>query len=42
MQISFVSMPVFSFDLNMYGGDLTLLPGVELWLNQLIRQFVLG
>ncbi len=42
VQISFVTMPNFSFDLNMYGGDLTLLPGVEMWLNQLIKEFVLG
>ena len=42
LQIAFVDMPSFSFDLNMYGGDLTLLPGVEMWLNSIIKEYVLG
>ncbi|KAK9861272.1 hypothetical protein WJX84_001563 [Apatococcus fuscideae] len=42
VKIAFVDMPSFSFDLNMYGGDLTLLPGVEMWLNAIIKEYVLG
>ena len=30
-----------SFDLEVLGGDITLLPGLEAWLNSLIRTSVL-
>ena len=40
-QISLVDMPDFSFDLDVLGGDITLLPGLEAWLNNLIRSSVL-
>ena len=41
MQVSLVDMPDFSFDLDVLGGDVTLLPGLEAWLNSLIRSSVL-
>lgn len=33
-------MPQFSYNLNVYGGDVTFLPGLEVWLNSLLRDTV--
>ncbi|BDA48413.1 Synaptotagmin-2 [Coccomyxa sp. Obi] len=41
IQVSLVEMPDFSFDLEVLGGDITLLPGLEAWLNSFVRQSVL-
>ncbi|KAK9917790.1 hypothetical protein WJX75_008296 [Coccomyxa subellipsoidea] len=41
IQVSLVEMPDFSFDLDVLGGDITLLPGLEAWLNSFIRASVL-
>ncbi|EIE27751.1 hypothetical protein COCSUDRAFT_45975 [Coccomyxa subellipsoidea C-169] len=41
IQVSLVEMPDFSFDLEVLGGDITLLPGLEAWLNSFIRASVL-
>lgn len=35
-------MPRFSFDLTAYGGDLSILPGLEAWLHGLVKDAVLG
>ncbi|CAL5224210.1 g6855 [Coccomyxa viridis] len=40
-QFSLVQMPEFSFDLDVLGGDVTLLPGLEAWLNSFIASTVL-
>ena len=34
-------MPSFSFNINVYGGDITFLPGVEKWINWFIETRVL-
>ena len=34
-------MPDFSFDLHVLGGDVTLLPGLEAWLNSYVRHSLL-
>ena len=39
-QVSFIEMPEFSYNLNVYGGDVTFLPGLEVWLNSLMREKV--
>ena len=41
VQISLVEMPSFSFNMNVYGGDITFLPGVEKWINWFIETRVL-
>ena len=41
VQISLVEMPSFSFNINVYGGDITFLPGVEKWINWFIETRVL-
>ena len=41
LQISLVEMPSFSFNINVYGGDITFLPGVEKWINWFIETRVL-
>lgn len=41
LQVSLVGQPDFSFDLNVYGGDLTILPGLEGFLSGFIRDIVL-
>lgn len=41
MQMSLVEMPSFSFNINVYGGDITFLPGVEKWINWFIETRVL-
>lgn len=40
-QVSFTDMPDFSFDLQVLGGDITLLPGLEAWLNAFVRHSLL-
>lgn len=40
MQVSLLDMPQFSYNLNVYGGDVTFLPGLEVWLNSLLRDTV--
>lgn len=37
IQVSFVGMPKYSFDLRVYGGNVRMLPGVQAYLNQLVR-----
>ena len=39
-QVSLLDMPQFSYNLNVYGGDVTFLPGLEVWLNSLLRDTV--
>ncbi|KAK9838568.1 hypothetical protein WJX81_007714 [Elliptochloris bilobata] len=41
IQVAFVEMPKFHFDLNVYGGDVTFLPGIEQWLRHVAREKVL-
>ena len=41
VQMSLVEMPSFSFNINVYGGDITFLPGVEKWINWFIETRVL-
>lgn len=41
LQISLVEMPSFSFNIHVYGGDITFLPGVEKWINWFIETRVL-
>jgi hypothetical protein len=40
-QVSLTDMPDFSFDLQVLGGDVTLLPGLEAWLNSYVRHSLL-
>ena len=42
LQVSLVEQPQFGFELTLYGGDITLLPGLEAWLTAVIRDAVLG
>ena len=41
VKISLVEMPSFSFNINVYGGDITFMPGVEKWINWFIESRVL-
>lgn len=41
IQFALVEMPSFSFDITVYGGDATFLPGLEAWINSLIKETVL-
>lgn len=41
MQIAFVEMPNFNFDLTLYGGDIGFLPGLEAWITTVIKDSVL-
>ena len=41
LQFALVEMPSFSFDITVYGGDATFLPGLEAWINSLIKDTVL-
>ena len=34
--------PEFAYSLNIQGGDVTFLPGLEAWLNNFIKSMVLG
>ncbi|KAK9815210.1 hypothetical protein WJX72_000038 [[Myrmecia] bisecta] len=36
-QISLVEMPKMSFEVTLYGGNVTLLPGLEMWLNTFLK-----
>ena len=40
-QIALTEVPKFSFDLSVYGGDISVLPGLEAWLHGLIQDAVL-
>ena len=39
-QVALVEMPKFSFDVTMYGGDVSLVPGLEKWLTQFMKDTV--
>lgn len=39
--IIFIGLVLCSFDLDVLGGDVTLLPGLEAWLNSFIASTVL-
>ena len=39
--LSLVDFPEFGFDLTLYGGDVTLLPGLESFLSSVLRDFVI-
>lgn len=41
MQVAFVEMPNFNFDLTLYGGDIGFLPGLEAWITTVIKDSVL-
>ena len=41
LQIAFVEMPNFNFDLTLYGGDIGFLPGLEAWITAVIKDSVL-
>lgn len=40
MQAALVEMPKFSFDVTMYGGDVSLVPGLEQWLTTFMKDTV--
>lgn len=40
-QVAFTEVPKFAFDLTVWGGDLSVLPGLETWLQGLIKDAVL-
>ena len=40
MQAALVEMPKFSFDVTMYGGDVSLVPGLEQWLTTFMQETV--
>ena len=39
-QVALVEMPKFSFDVTMYGGDVSLVPGLEQWLTTFMKDTV--
>lgn len=41
VQVAFVEMPNFNFDLTLYGGDIGFLPGLEAWITTVIKDSVL-
>ena len=41
MQLAFVEQPQFSFDVQLYGGDMNMLPGLEEWLTTFVRYSLL-
>jgi hypothetical protein len=41
VQISLVEQPHLSYSLNVQGGDITFLPGLELFINNLLRDIVM-
>ena len=41
LQFSLVQPPKYHYHLSLYGGDLTLLPGVEAWLDSVINDCVI-
>ena len=41
LSVALVDFPRFGFDLTLYGGDLTLLPGLEAFLSAVLRDFVM-
>jgi hypothetical protein len=40
VSVSFVDAPDLAFALTLYGGDVTLLPGLEAWLAGLLRDWL--
>ena len=40
-QVSLVEEPDFSFSIQLQGGDITFLPGLELWLSSFIKDVLL-
>lgn len=40
-EVAFTELPKFSFDLSVYGGDVSVLPGLETWLHGLIQDAIL-
>ena len=40
MQVALVEMPNFSFDVTIYGGDASLVPGLEQWLSAFMKDRV--
>ncbi|KAL4444585.1 hypothetical protein ABPG77_002402 [Micractinium sp. CCAP 211/92] len=42
VQMAFTEIPKFAFDLTVYGGDVSVLPGMETWLHGLITDAVLA
>ncbi len=40
--MAFTEIPKFAFDLTVYGGDVSVLPGMETWLHGLITDAVLA
>ena len=41
LQVSLVSQPEFSYNLSVQGGDITFLPGLEVFINSFVRDTVL-
>ena len=41
LQVSLVEEPDFSFSIQLQGGDITFLPGLELWLSSFIKDVLL-
>ncbi|PSC68066.1 Extended synaptotagmin-3 isoform A [Micractinium conductrix] len=41
VQVAFTQVPSFSFDLTVLGGDASLLPGLEAWMNGMIKDTLL-
>ena len=40
MQVALVEMPNFSFDVTIYGGDASMVPGLEQWLSAFMKDRV--
>ena len=40
-QVSLVEQPEFSYNLSVQGGDITFLPGLEVFINSFVRDAVL-
>ena len=41
VQISLVAQPEFTYNLSVQGGDITFLPGLEVFINSFIRESLL-
>lgn len=41
IQVSLVEAPDFAFSIDLQGGDITFLPGLEIWLAAFIKEAVL-
>ena len=40
-QVAFVEQPQFSLSLTLYGGDISILPGLEAYLQNFVRDSIL-